>query len=513
MTITANEPKVSVVVPAYNPGPYIEKLIISLQRQSMPRDQFEVLFVDDGSTDETPARLDELVATEPNMRVLHIENSGWPSRPRNLGVDQARGEYVFFADDDDWFGDEALERLHACAHEYDADMVIGKMVGHGRGVPRELFRRNRFDATLENAPLIDSMTCHKLFRRSMLLDNEIRFPEGRRRLEDHVMVVRSYFVARRICVLADYACYHHFRRPDAGNVTATRLDPEGYYTNLREALDVVDGYTRPGPLRDRLHRRWLRNEMVNRLAGKALLEAPEDWTEKVAHQVRNIIRDRFSPGVAAGLPPRQRVVAYLAEQGRLGDLRSLAEWETGIRATATLDRRDLDGTVLTVEVSGGLVSGEQPVTFVHDEGRDLLTLPVPEVDADRADATAQVAAAKMDLVALRKETSEEVFLPVESRTERIPAPGGPPGAFHLVHRSTTRIDFATLNGGRTEGTWVLKARIHNCGWTLDTRLPKPVKVPADGVAPTPPTPPEPPRVPLQARIGRRIRRLLGVGTG
>ncbi|KXK62089.1 glycosyl transferase [Micromonospora rosaria] len=509
MTIATNEPKVSVVVPAYNPGPHIEKLISSLLRQSLPAEEFEVVIVDDGSTDETPARLDALAADQPNVRVLHIENSGWPSRPRNLGIEEARGEYVFFADDDDWFGDEALERMYACAKEHDADIVVGKMIGHGRGVPRELFRKNRFGVTLADAPLVDSMTCHKLFRRSMLLAHDLRFPEGKRRLEDHVMVIRAFFVARRTCVLSDYPCYHHIRRADAGNVTATRLDPAGYYTNLREALDVVDEYTKPGPLRDRLHRRWLRNEMISRLSGKALLQAPEDWAEQVAYEVRDIIRERFAPGVAAGLPPRQRAVAFLAEQGRLGDLRTLAEWETGVRATATLDRRDQDGTVLHVAVSGYLRSGDDLVTFVDDGGRDVLSLPVPEIDPDRVEATAEVSRAKMDLIAWRKETNEEIFLPVQSRTERVPHPDGPPGAFRLIHHSTADIDFSTLNGGRTEGTWVLKARINNCGWTLDAKLPKPARVPADGAPPALPAqaPPAQP-LPLHVRLQRRLRRLI-----
>ncbi|MFY1705700.1 glycosyltransferase family 2 protein [Micromonospora sp. WMMA1923] len=506
MTIATNAPKISVVVPAYNPGPHIEKLVSSLLRQSLPAEEFEVIVVDDGSTDETPARLDELAAEHPHFHVVHIENSGWPSRPRNIGIERARGEYVFFADDDDWFGDEALERLYACATEHDSEIVVGKMVGHGRGVPRELFRKNRFGVTLADAPLVDSMTCHKLFRRSFLLAHELRFPEGRRRLEDHVFVIRAFLLASRVCVLSDYACYHHIRRQDAGNVTAVRMEPAGYYTNLREALDIVDRYTEPGALRDRLHRRWLRNEMISRLSGKPMLEAPEDWVAEVAREVRDIITKRFAPGVAAGLPPRQRAVAFLAERGRLSDLRTLAEWETGVRASATLDRRDLAGHVLSVTVSGHLLSGDRPVTFVEADGRDLLALPVPEIDPDRVDSTVEVGRAKMDLLAWRKETKEEIFLPVETRTERVGVPDGPPGAFQLVHRSTATIDFGTFNSGRTQGQWVLKARIHNCGWTMDVKLPKPVRIPADGAAPVVPAAPKP--VSLRQRIRSRLRSLI-----
>ncbi len=218
--------KVTVVVPTYNPGTSIDKLIDSLLRQSLPATEFEAIFVADGSTDSTPARLDELAAAHPHLRVLHVEHSGWPSRPRNLGVAEARGEYVQFVDDDDWLADEALERLYGYARENDADIAIGRMAGHGRSVPRSLFRVNRPDAKLDKSPLMESLTCHKMFRRAFLLEHDLRFPEeGRKRLEDHHLVTRAYLLSRRTCVLSDYTCYHHARRSDGANLTANRLSP------------------------------------------------------------------------------------------------------------------------------------------------------------------------------------------------------------------------------------------------------------------------------------------------
>ena len=104
--------KVSVIVPVYNPGANIDECIDSLLGQSLPSEEYELIFVDDGSTDETPARLDALAAEHDNVRVEHIPNSGWPGKPRNLGIEMARGEFVYFVDNDDWLGKSALNRLY-----------------------------------------------------------------------------------------------------------------------------------------------------------------------------------------------------------------------------------------------------------------------------------------------------------------------------------------------------------------------------------------------------------------
>ena len=102
-------PKVSVIVPVFDPGPDIDDCIESLLGQTMPAGDLELIFVDDGSTDGTPARLDELAGRHRHVRVQHIPNSGWPGKPRNVGIDMAEGEYVYFVDNDDWLGKSALK--------------------------------------------------------------------------------------------------------------------------------------------------------------------------------------------------------------------------------------------------------------------------------------------------------------------------------------------------------------------------------------------------------------------
>ncbi|EFL36758.1 cell wall biosynthesis glycosyltransferase [Streptomyces viridochromogenes DSM 40736] len=358
--------KVSVIIPVYNPGVYIEDCISSLQRQSLPPDEYEVIFVDDGSTDETPARLDALAAEDPRVKVIHQENSGWSGKPRNVGIAASRGEFVMFVDNDDYLGDEALERMYDYGVANGADVVVGKMAGKGRGVPVELFRRNHPRATVENAPLIDSLTPHKMIRRAFLDRIGLRFPEGRRRLEDHVFIAEAYLRAENVSVLSDYVCYYHIRRDDGSNAGFERFDPVGYFKNLREALDVVERYTEPGPVRDKLFRRWLRVEMVERLRARRFLQLPDDYRRELFTEIHQVVVERFGPGVAAAMQPTQQVVAAFTAADRYDDVVSFAQWEAGVAPKAAPEHVEWRDGSVSIGFTAEYVSGDQPMTFPAD---------------------------------------------------------------------------------------------------------------------------------------------------
>lgn len=469
---------VSVVVPVFNPGSHIEDCIASLLRQSMPDTEYEAIFVDDGSTDATPARLDQLAAEHPHMRVIHQENSGWSGKPRNVGAAAARGEYVFFVDNDDWLGDEALERMYAFAERNESDIVIGKMAGLGRGVPRELFRKTYDKATLDNAPLIDSLTPHKMFRKEFLDSHELRFPEEKRRLEDHVFITEAFFLAETISVYSDYVCYYHVRREDASNAGFQRIDPKGYFSNLGEALDVVERYTEPGPLRDKLYRRWFRVEMIERMRAKRLLRIPAGDRQELFDEIRNSAA-RFGPGVGAGLPPTQRVIGSLIQADRLDDLVRLANWEEKIGAWAHLDDIGWHDGSLRVSLTAELRAGDQPVSFVHRDGRDLVDPPlsdeaksaIPDTDLE---ATSWLARAKVDLLAHSRESGGDSFLPVRFTTTRqtFDSDASDGSSFRLLLHGDVTIDPRTAANGEQlgRGIWDFVTRITCAGWSRDVRL-------------------------------------------
>lgn len=114
-------PKASVVVPVYNVKDYLEKCVDSILVQT-ERD-FELLLIDDGSTDGSGALCDALAQRDGRIRVVHQENGG-PGAARNTGVREAVGTWLLQVDSDDWIDPELLERTIEAGERENADLII-----------------------------------------------------------------------------------------------------------------------------------------------------------------------------------------------------------------------------------------------------------------------------------------------------------------------------------------------------------------------------------------------------
>ncbi|MCX5396998.1 glycosyltransferase family A protein [Streptomyces sp. NBC_00102] len=322
--------KVSVVVPVYNAGPYLERCAPSLLGQSLGEDEYEIVYVDDGSTDGSAEVLDRLAAEHPRIRVHHQENSGWPGKPRNVGVAMARGEYIQFVDQDDRLTPEALERLYAMGSRNGSDIVLGKMAGSMVG-PSPVFRRNRERCTVEDAPLIETLTAHRLFRRAFLEEAGLRFPEGYWRMEDLLFMVRAYPRAKVVSILADYPCYIWDRRDDGGNNSRAAFDRLDNLRRLRMIIEALADATEPGELQDRLMRRLYRVELMRYVPAYSA-SAPEDEERRAIYETtRSMALECFPPGVTEGMPAVQRLRATLLAEDRHEALDEVARRVSEVR--------------------------------------------------------------------------------------------------------------------------------------------------------------------------------------
>lgn len=112
---------ISIIMPVYNKYNYLMKSINSIINQTYK--DFELIIVDDGSSDGSEKLCDEFAKKDQRIRVIHLKNSG-VSNARNVGLDNAKGKYLQFIDSDDYVDEDMLEKLYNKATQYDVDIVI-----------------------------------------------------------------------------------------------------------------------------------------------------------------------------------------------------------------------------------------------------------------------------------------------------------------------------------------------------------------------------------------------------
>ena len=115
-------PEISVIVPVYRARDFLQKCTDSILAQTFS--DLELLLIDDGSPDDSGALCDRIAQTDPRVRVFHQENGG-VSAARNLGLAQAAGTWLAFADADDWLPPDALQRMHEALTQAGADAAGG----------------------------------------------------------------------------------------------------------------------------------------------------------------------------------------------------------------------------------------------------------------------------------------------------------------------------------------------------------------------------------------------------
>ncbi|WP_408897861.1 glycosyltransferase family 2 protein [Nocardioides sp. R1-1] len=312
-------PLVSVVIPTFRSGPGLDRAIASLDAQTLPQDRLEVLLLDDGSPDDTAARIEAIAAGRANYRAFALEPSGWPSRPRNIGVREARGRYVLFLDHDDELYPDALRAAVALGDEAGADVVNGKEVR--TQVARwglTQYTRDLRDARDEPLRGLLPMTPHKLYRRAFLLEHDIRFPEAPRHLwEDlffHVDVIRHL---PAVAVLSSTPFYHWRKTAENSSTSTdgTKLDYSGdpeYWPYLDKLFRLVST-VEDASVRDELLVQNVHVRLVSQLGQRAGEDAGAVASARA--EVARMLAAYVPAELDRRLPDRSRVAITLFRAG------------------------------------------------------------------------------------------------------------------------------------------------------------------------------------------------------
>ena len=211
--------KISVIIPVYNAADLLPRAVGSILMQEFSG--LELILVNDGSTDETPRVCDELADGDMRVRVIHKENGG-VSSARNAGLDAARGEYVMFVDADDAVRDGTFERMYDKNSDFvlaGFEKVAGSRVTESyTPSTSSVYNGNEqicrfFDKVIpkKNTYILNS-ACFKLFRRSLLVENGIRFMEDLSFAEDKLFVMTFLKHVERVRTVSSVV-YSYFLRP------------------------------------------------------------------------------------------------------------------------------------------------------------------------------------------------------------------------------------------------------------------------------------------------------------
>ncbi|MFE4021064.1 glycosyltransferase family 2 protein [Streptomyces sp. NPDC059101] len=321
-------PTVTVIVPVHNTRRYLDRSLGSVLAQTLDPHRIEIIAVDDGSTDGSGAWLDEAAADHPRLTVVHQPASGGAGRPRNVGLDRATGDYVFFLDSDDHLGPEALARLIRMAEEHHSDVVYGRIVGaEGRGAPVDL-RTTNPRVSVFDSPVYWSLAAYKLFRRSFVERHRLRFVEGRLLAEDLPFGIAALLRAETISVLADYDCYYLHGRDDDSNASRQDMDWPAYLAYIDTVLTGVAAEVPSGPDRDKLMVRHFHGEILMPFAAPYL--ARDEAGRRAMREAARPLVDRYlTDGVLAALPPGLRLRAHCLRAGLDAELAAVVRADSG----------------------------------------------------------------------------------------------------------------------------------------------------------------------------------------
>lgn len=189
---------VSIIIPAYNCESYIGRCLDSVLTQDVAL--VEVLVVNDGSKDNTPKILDEISQQDSRVKVFHVENGG-PSKARNIGIDNARGEWLLFVDADDWVDKDILSHLELNT-DTSADIIFfGLKRCYDNGVVEICMPQsyqltsdldkvyNQLNNLLISREEFFGYSVNKVYKNSIVKEHKIRFCEGLHVREDELFAL------------------------------------------------------------------------------------------------------------------------------------------------------------------------------------------------------------------------------------------------------------------------------------------------------------------------------------
>lgn len=241
---------ISIIIPVYNIKEYLRECVDSLLRQTYQK--IEIILVDDGSTDGSSQLCDYLAEKDFRIRVIHQKNEG-VSSARNIGIADARGQYITFVDGDDWVEENFIETLYNSLVQYDADVsAVGHMRCLADGTKQVkaitdktevIFSTSAFYRKCDKKSPWIGYAGGKLVRKEIIEHNALEFDTEIRIFEDFIFFYSLFEHVQKI-VKNPETLYNYRIRPSSATQTAGKsLDLlNNKITALEKALKIAEKY-------------------------------------------------------------------------------------------------------------------------------------------------------------------------------------------------------------------------------------------------------------------------------
>lgn len=211
---------ISIVVPVYNMENYLERCMNTLLAQTV--NQYEIILVDDGSTDKSSQMCDRYTEDNPNLvKTIHKKNGGLSSA-RNAGMEMARGEYVVFPDPDDWVENNYVEQFLTLQNDEMDLICVGHYINYdtqqisvNKGQYRKIMQTQEAKKALLISPCMNGFAWNKLYRLDIIRKHGLKFLEDVGTTEDLDFTFCYLRYCRKICFAPEVRTYHYYQRSGA----------------------------------------------------------------------------------------------------------------------------------------------------------------------------------------------------------------------------------------------------------------------------------------------------------
>jgi len=237
------DPLISFIIPVYNVENYLLKCVNSIIEQNL--ESYEIILVDDGSTDDSPNICDYFTETYENIYVIHKCNEG-QAKARNLGIEISNGKFIFFLDSDDYYIKGKLKKFeNMLKNNTEIDLILGKIkisFDKEHSAPKCNYKNFKNIDGFSGEKALDFMIETDQFlvspysfivRKEIVLKNNIRFDESLRCGEDILFTPQIYLYSELVRVVDDYFLMYRKNRP--GQLTG-KIDID----KLRTVLSILD---------------------------------------------------------------------------------------------------------------------------------------------------------------------------------------------------------------------------------------------------------------------------------